>query len=102
MRLLNFLLAAFFLILASFQVNVKNPVIWIIIFGAMSVSCIFAVFEYFPKHFLVILCGLLLVGGLYLEWQPQPSGWYWANGPIGLVVCGAVLVLHAMRAYRLR
>lgn len=62
MRIVNFLLAAMFLLFAFVQVNDPDPVIWILIYGIMAVFCIMAIFELYPKKFLI---GVLILYVLY-------------------------------------
>ena len=73
MRIVNFLLAAMFLVFAFVQVNDPDPVIWILIYGIMAVFCIMAIFEFYPKKFLI---GVLVLYALYsLVYLPGLAQW---------------------------
>lgn len=54
-KVINFLLAAMFLVFAFLQLNDPDPYIWIPIYGAMSIVCVMAVFNYYPRVFLIVL-----------------------------------------------
>jgi hypothetical protein len=117
MRILNFILAVMFLGFAFVQVNDPDPVIWILIYGAMAVTCIMAIFElYFRKY----LIGLLILFVLYsfvfipgvLEWfgQENKSALFddvakmqhpyieQAREFLGLSICIIVLVFYIVRS----
>ena len=73
MRIVNFLLAVMFLLFAFVQINDPDPVIWILIYGAMAVLSIMAIFEFYPKKFLIGLLALYLAYSVVyipgvLEW----------------------------------
>ena len=56
MRILNSILAVVFLLFAFVQLNDPDPYIWITIYGAMAVLCVFAIFRhYYPKVMIVLL-----------------------------------------------
>lgn len=63
MKIVNFILAVMFLVFAFVQINDPDPVIWILIYGAMAVLCIMAIFNFYPRKFLI---GLLI---LYLGYS---------------------------------
>jgi hypothetical protein len=48
MKAVNLLLAVMFVVFAFVQINDPDPIIWIIIYGAMAVVCILAAFKYYP------------------------------------------------------
>ncbi len=62
MRIVSFLLAAMFLLFAFVQVNDPDPALWILIYGTMAVFSIMAIFEFYPKKFLI---GLLVIFTAY-------------------------------------
>ena len=78
MRIVNFILAIMFLLFAFVQINDPDPVIWILIYGAMAVLCIMAIFEFYPTKFtigllvLYILYSIVYVPGV-LEWLRQDN-----------------------------
>ena len=73
MRIVNFVLAVMFLGFAFVQFNDPDPVIWILIYGIMAVTCTLAAFEFYSRRFLIALIvvyavySLIAVPGL-LEW----------------------------------
>ncbi|HTE31481.1 MAG TPA: transmembrane 220 family protein [Chryseolinea sp.] len=60
MRIVNFLLAAMFLVFAFLQLNDPDPVIWILIYGTMAVFSIMAIFQRYPQRFLLAVFILFL------------------------------------------
>ena len=66
MRILNFMLAAMFLVFAFLQINDPDPIIWILIYGIMAAVCVMAIFEFYPRPFLIVLAiGYLLYSVYY-------------------------------------
>jgi hypothetical protein len=61
MRIVNFILAIMFLVFAFLQVNDPDPVLWILIYGSMSVVCIMAIFEYYHRILILVLAVLFLI-----------------------------------------
>lgn|SRR5690606_982896 len=121
MRILNFVLAIMFLVFAFIQVNDPDPIIWILIYGAMAVICVMAAFQYYPRKVLLTL-GLVYIGfSIYyfpgvMEWLHQEDRselfdnlakmehWYIeeAREFLGLAICLVVLVFQYIRANRAR
>jgi hypothetical protein len=121
MRIVNFVLATMFLIFAFVQINDPDPVIWILIYGSMAVTCILAAFEFYSKKFLIVLAviftayGLLFVPGV-IEWlgQPNKSDLFddiakmqhpyieESREFLGLCICIAVLGLYIFQSSRKR
>jgi hypothetical protein len=67
------LLALMFLSFALVQLNDPDPVIWVVIYGAMVVVCVMAAFHYYNKLFLRILLIVFAVySTLFLK-----GFWYW-------------------------
>ena len=119
MRIVNFILAIMFLLFAFVQINDPDPVIWILIYGAMAVLCIMAIFEFYPTKFTI---GLLVLYVLYsivyipgvLEWLKQDNKAMLfddvakmqypyveeAREFLGLLICIIVLVVFVIRARR--
>lgn len=117
MRILNFTLAVMFLVFAFVQVNDPDPVIWILIYGAMAVISIMAIFEFYPKKLII---GLLVVYVLYsfvyvpgvLEWLREDNKALLfddlakmqypyieqAREFLGLFICIIVLVFYTLRS----
>ena len=121
MRIVNFILAIMFLLFAFVQINDPDPVIWILIYGAMAVLSIMAIFEFYPTKFTI---GLLVLYILYsfvyipgvLEWLRQENKAMLfddvakmqhpyveeAREFLGLVICIIVLIVFVIRARRKR
>jgi len=117
MRVVNFLLAVMFLLFAFVQVNDPDPLIWILIYGTMAVLSVMAIFDYYPRRFLI---GLLILFAGYsavyfrgvLEWLKQEDKsalfdevakmehWYIeeAREFLGLLVCIAVVAFFYFRS----
>ncbi len=117
MRILNFTLAVMFLVFAFVQVNDPDPVLWILIYGAMAVISIMAIFEFYPKK---VIIGLLVVYVLYsfvympgvLEWLRQDNKALLfddfakmqypyveqAREFLGLLICIIVLLFYTIRS----
>ena len=117
MRILNFTLAVMFLVFAFVQVNDPDPVIWILIYGAMAVISIMAIFQFYPKK---VIIGLLVVYVLYsfvympgvLEWLRQDNKVLLfddlakmqypyveqAREFLGLLICIIVLSFYTLRS----
>lgn len=120
MRIVNFLLAAMFLVFAFVQINDPDPVIWILIYGIMAVFCIMAIFEFYPKKFLI---GVLVLYALYsLVYLPGLAQWLRSDNKaalfdniakmenlyieesresLGLFICIIVLVFYLVRSRKL-
>jgi hypothetical protein len=119
MRIVNFILAVMFLTFAFVQINDPDPVIWILIYGAMAVLSVMAIFEFYPTKFLI---GLLVLYFLYslvyipgvLEWIRQENKALLfddlakmqypyieeAREFLGLFICIAVLIFYVIRSGR--
>lgn len=120
MKVLNLVLAVFFLLFAFVQVNDPDPVLWIIIYGLMAVACVLAAFGHFYTGALV---GLLILYTAYsfvfvsgvLEWiRSEDKSMLFddiakmqypyieeSREFLGLAICILVLVFHLVTA-RLR
>jgi hypothetical protein len=117
MRIVNFVLAVMFLGFAFLQVNDPDPVIWILIYGVMAVTSVMAIFEFYPKKFLIgllvifILYSLMYIPGV-LEWLRQENKAALfddvakmqhqyieeAREFLGLLICIIVLTVYLIRA----
>ena len=76
MRILNFILALMFLAFAFVQVNDPDPIVWILIYGAMATLCIMAAFNYYPRKFLIALLAAYVAYGIYmLIYHPGVLEW---------------------------
>lgn len=63
MKIINFLLALVFLVFAFVQVNDPDGAYWILIYGAVSVLCVLAMFRYYP---LKVIWGLIFLYVIYM------------------------------------
>ncbi|MBL7858231.1 MAG: transmembrane 220 family protein [Cyclobacteriaceae bacterium] len=121
MRVLNYILALMFLLFAFVQVNDPDPILWILIYGAMAVACVLAAFEIYPTKFLI---ALLVVYGLYsLVYIPGVLEWLQTDNKadlfddvakmehpyieesrefLGLLICDAVLIFYIIRSIRIK
>jgi Transmembrane family 220, helix len=117
MRIVNFLFAAMFLLFAFVQLNDPDPVIWILIYGAMAVLSVMAIFEFYPRKILIGLLVLFLAYSLVyipgvLEWlrQDNKSDLFddvakmqhlyieEAREFLGLIICVTILVFYLFRS----
>src|SRR5690242_17987169 len=61
MRMLNSFLALMFMAFAFVQVNDPDPILWILIYGAMAAISVMAIFEYYiPKVMWALTAGYLV------------------------------------------
>ena len=119
MRIVNALLAILFMIFAFLQVNDPDPFLWIVIYGAMALVCVLAIFEVYFKKLLLALgiafiayCVILFPG--VMEWLAQEdksalfSETMKMEYPyieesrefLGLVICLIVIVFYLVRTSR--
>lgn len=119
MRIFNFILAALFLIFAFVQVNDPDPILWIIIYGAMAVLAVLAMFRIYPGQ--VILTMIVLYVGYSLVYFRAVRQWLQSQDKfdlfdnvakmnnlyieesrefLGLWICIAVLIYYWIRSRR--
>ncbi|AYB33820.1 hypothetical protein D4L85_26010 [Chryseolinea soli] len=117
MRILNFLLAIMFVVFAFLQLNDPDPVIWILIYGAMAVLSVMAIFEFYPVKFIIGLGVVYIAYSLFyipgvMEWLQQDDRSALFDDVakmehlyieesrefLGLMICVAVLIFYWMRA----
>src|SRR6187402_3155025 len=55
MKILNFLLAIIFMTFASLKINDPNPIPFILMYGAMAVICIMAMFKVYFKWLIFLI-----------------------------------------------
>jgi hypothetical protein len=117
MKVVNLILAVMFLLFAFVQINDPDPVLWILIYGAMAVICILAAFRSYYSIVMIILAialaaySTILIPGVK-EWLSQPDRSMLfddvakmqhlyveeAREFLGLMICEAVLVMQLIRA----
>lgn len=73
MKVLNFILAALFLLFAFVQVNDPDPLLWILIYGSMAVLAVLAMFKIYPRTVIIIL--LIVLFGYSLVYFPGVREW---------------------------
>lgn len=117
MKIVNLCLAVMFMAFAFVQINDPDPVLWIVIYGAMASACIMAAYNYYIKPFLWVLLGAFLVYAWFLlpgmkEWLAQPDRSILFDDLakmqhpyieesrefLGLLICIFVLALHLVRS----
>jgi hypothetical protein len=121
MRVVNFILGVMFLLFAFLQLNDPDPVVWILIYGVMSVFCIMAIFNFYPQKFLIatasiyVLYSLMFVGGV-MDWLKsgdrsalfddvaKMDHLYIEESRefLGLMICVAVLIFYIIRSRAIR
>jgi hypothetical protein len=117
MKILNFILAIIFIVFAFVQINDPDPILWILIYGAMAVLCILAMFNIFPKNVILVLAIVYIAYSLYYipgvkEWLHQDDKTQLFDNVakmehpfieesrefLGLWICIIVLIFYYMRA----
>ncbi len=119
MKIVNSLLSLMFMVFAFVQVNDPDPILWILIYGAMAAVSVMAIFEfYIPKLMWGLAVGyliyiIILFPGL-VEWfnsedrsllfddiaKMQFPYIEESREFLGLVICLLVLALYHFRAHR--
>jgi hypothetical protein len=119
MKIVNLVLAVMFLGFAFLQINDPDPLLWILIYGAMAVVCVMAAFNRYYKIWMIALVvfylgySVILIPGVK-EWlaQEDRSALFddvakmehlyieEAREFLGLMICVAVLILEFFRMYR--
>lgn len=119
MKYLNIFFALMFMAFAFLQVNDPDPVLWIIIYGAMAVVSVMAIFESYNRKVLIVLAVFFVGYCIFL--LPGVSEWLRQNNLsvlfdegmkmqhlyveearefLGLVICLLVLATYIFRAFR--
>jgi len=117
MRIFNLGLSAMFLVFAFLQVNDPDPIVWILIYGAMAAVSVMAAYDYYIRPLMIIqfiaylvYCGILTPG--FLEWlrssdrsllfddlaKMQHLYIEEAREFLGLWICIVVLILYWWRS----
>ena len=119
MRIFSIILAIMFVAFAFVQVNDPDPIIWILIYGAMAVICILAAFSIYPRK---IMIGMAVVYSLYsIYYFPGVREWLHQDDKsllfdnlakmqfsyieesrefLGLMICVIVLIFYLVRSRR--
>ena len=117
MKIFNFILAALFLVFAFVQVNDPDPLLWILIYGAMAVLAVLAMFNIYYRPVIIALLVLYVAYSLvYIpgvkEWMQQEDKTDLfdnvakmnhlyieeAREFLGLWICIAVLIFYVIRS----
>lgn len=108
-----------FIAFAALQVNDPDPVLWILIYGIMSVVSVMAIFDYYNRKLLIGLGVLYIIYMVILfpgvsEWlQQDDKSMLFDEGMkmqylyveesrefLGLLICLLVLALYLFRSFR--
>ena len=118
MKYLSIFFAVMFIAFAALQVNDPDPVLWILIYGIMSVVSVMAIFEYYNRKLMIGL-GILYIVYLVILF-PGVSKWLQQDDKsvlfddvmkmehlyieesrefLGLLICLLVLALYLFRSF---
>jgi Ca2+/Na+ antiporter len=118
MKYLSIFFAVMFIAFAALQVNDPDPVLWILIYGIMSVVSVMAIFEYYNRKLMIGL-GILYIVYLVILF-PGVSEWLQQDDKsvlfddvmkmehlyieesrefLGLLICLLVLALYLFRSF---
>ncbi len=116
-KIINFILAAMFLVFAFLQLNDPDPVIWILIYGIMSIVSIMAMFDIYHRPSLVILASLYAIyslvyfPGLQVWWGQEDKAQLFDNVAkmdhpfieesrefLGLAICIFVIIVYLIKS----
>lgn len=119
MKYLAIFFAVMFIAFAALQVNDPDPVLWILIYGIMSVVSVMAIFDYYNRKLLIGLGVLYIIYMVILfpgvsEWlQQDDKSMLFDEGMkmqylyveesrefLGLLICLLVLALYLFRSFR--
>lgn len=120
MKIFNIIFALIFLSFAYLQFNDPDPLLWILIYGLMTLMCGLATFNHYPKRVYLIL--LVLFVGFSMIYIPSVLVWLQQDDLtalfdeiakmehlyieesrefLGLLICIIVLVVNFLQARRL-
>lgn len=113
MKILKIFFAVLFLLFALVQINDPDPLLWILVYGAMMVVSIMAIYNRYPTGIMIIMAaGYLIMTVLYFDgfatWLTSPNRALLfddlakmqypyieeAREFLGLLICIAVLVFY--------
>src|SRR5690606_2703390 len=106
---------------AFVQINDPDPIVWILIYGAMAVLAIMAMFNFFPWKVILTLLVIYTVYSFFyfdgvVEWFNQQNKGVifddvakmqypfieYSREFLGLWICNAVLIFYLIRARKVR
>ena len=107
MKIFNFLLAITFLVFAFTKINGTDPIPFILMYGAMAVICIMAMFQVYYKWFIIVV----VIPILYYTTSVHVSAreWVHSGGVVNheeardffqLALAILVLVFQGFRSFR--
>jgi hypothetical protein len=68
MKILKIFFAVLFLLFALVQINDPDPLLWIVVYGAMMIVSIMAIYHRYPTGFMIIMAsGYLIMTVLYFD-----------------------------------
>lgn len=113
MKILKIFFGVLFLLFAIVQFNDPDPLVWIIVYGAMAVVSIMTVFNRYPTQYMIIMAaGYLIMTVMHFEgftdWLVSPDRYLLfddlakmqfpyieeAREFLGLVICLIVLIFY--------
>ncbi|HZY81834.1 MAG TPA: transmembrane 220 family protein [Cyclobacteriaceae bacterium] len=113
MKILKIFFGVLFILFAVVQFNDPDPLLWILIYGAMAVISFMAVFKRYPLQYMIIMAaGFLVMTILYFdgfkEWLGSPDRYLLfddlakmqfpyieeAREFLGLLICLGVLIFY--------
>jgi hypothetical protein len=113
MKILKIFFAVLFLLFALVQINDPDPLLWILVYGAMMVVSIMAIYNRYPTGIMIIMAaGYLIMTVLYFDgfatWLTTPNRTLLfddlakmqypyieeAREFLGLLICIAVLIFY--------
>lgn len=119
MKYLSIFFALMFIGFAALQVNDPDPIIWILIYGAMAVVSVMGIFDFYNRKLMIGLAVLFIVYMIILF--PGVSEWFRQEDKsvlfddvmkmeypyieesrefLGLLICLIVLATYLFRAFR--
>jgi hypothetical protein len=112
MRVLGFVFAVVFLVLAFYETGGQHPVMWILVFGTMALLSVLAMFRIYFKM-LPAAIGLLAATGLLLHWadvhlaitNQNPAYWWHilaTRYTFYAVLCMVAATIFLVNAFRQR
>jgi hypothetical protein len=113
MKILKIFFGILFILFAAVQYNDPDPLVWILVYGAMAVVSFMAVFNRYPLQYMIIMAGGFLVMTImyfdgFKDWLISPDRYLLfddlakmqfpyieeAREFLGLLICLAVLIFY--------
>jgi lipoprotein signal peptidase len=121
MKIFNLILAVMFVIFAFLQINDPDPLVWILIYGSLAVTCVLAAFNIYNRTALIAL--IVIFAGYSTVYFSGVSKWLSTSDKgalfsnvakmehlyieearefLGLMICIGVLIMHLVRSKRVK